>query len=56
MSNTARDSDSRMPIAIVGMACIFPQAPDLQTFWNNILAGVDAVGEPTAAWDAQRYL
>ncbi len=44
------------PIAIIGMACIFPQAPDLRTFWNNILSGVDAIGEPVAAWDAQRYL
>lgn len=44
------------PIAIIGMACIFPQAPDLQAFWNNILDSVDAVGEPTEAWDARRYL
>ena len=44
------------PIAIVGMACMFAQAPDLQAFWNNIIAGVDAVGEPQEAWDAQRYL
>jgi acyl transferase domain-containing protein/phosphopantetheinyl transferase len=38
------------------MACIFPQAPDLETFWRNILAGVDAVGEPLEAWEAKRYL
>ena len=38
------------------MACLFPQAPDLAAFWRNIVGGVDAVGEPTAAWDAQRYL
>jgi acyl transferase domain-containing protein/phosphopantetheinyl transferase len=44
------------PIAIIGMACIFPRAPDLRTFWNNILGGVDAVGEPVPNWDAQRYL
>lgn len=44
------------PIAIIGMACIFPDAPDLQTFWNNIVGGVDAVGDPVANWDAQRYL
>ena len=44
------------PIAIIGMACMFPQAADLQAFWNNILGGVDAVGEPVEAWDAQRYL
>lgn len=44
------------PIAVIGMACIFPQAPDLQTFWNNILQGVDAIGEPVENWGAQRYL
>src|SRR6478609_7102945 len=44
------------PIAIIGMACLFPQAPDLTSFWQNIVAGVDAVCEPTAAWDAPRYL
>jgi acyl transferase domain-containing protein/phosphopantetheinyl transferase (holo-ACP synthase) len=44
------------PIAVIGMACIFPQAPDLQTFWNNVLSGIDAVGEPQANWDASRYL
>ena len=31
-------------IAIIGMACIFPKAPDLRSFWVNILAGVDAIG------------
>lgn len=49
-------ADMRAPIAIIGMACIFPQAPDLHAFWNNILEGVDAIGEPVADWGAQRYL
>lgn len=44
------------PIALIGMACIFPDAPDLQAFWNNILDGVDAVGDPVENWDAERYL
>ncbi|MCH2169967.1 acyltransferase domain-containing protein [Myxococcota bacterium] len=44
------------PIAIVGMACAFPQARDLQTFWRNILGKVDAVGDPQEGWDAERYL
>ncbi|HRP28712.1 MAG TPA: polyketide synthase, partial [Burkholderiaceae bacterium] len=48
--------DSPAPIAIVGMACMFAQAPDLQTFWNNILGGVDAIGEPVENWGAKRYL
>jgi acyl transferase domain-containing protein/phosphopantetheinyl transferase (holo-ACP synthase) len=45
-----------VPIAIIGMACMFAQAPDLESFWNNILGGVDAIGEPQPLWDAQRYL
>jgi acyl transferase domain-containing protein len=48
--------DMQAPIAIIGMACIFPQAPDLHGFWNNILECVDAIGEPVADWGAQRYL
>src|SRR6185295_18224814 len=50
------DAATREPIAIIGMACMFPQAPDLGSFWRNIVGGVDAVGEPTASWDAKRYL
>ncbi|UXI69009.1 beta-ketoacyl synthase N-terminal-like domain-containing protein [Tahibacter amnicola] len=29
-------------VAIVGMACRFPKAPDAATFWQNITRGVDA--------------
>ena len=44
------------PIAIIGMACIFPEAQDLASFWNNILGGVDAISEPVPDWGADRYL
>ncbi|WP_371273139.1 SDR family NAD(P)-dependent oxidoreductase [Streptomyces sp. MUSC 14] len=41
-----------LDIAIVGMACMFPQAPDLAAFWANIVAGRDAVTEvPPDRWD-----
>jgi acyl transferase domain-containing protein/phosphopantetheinyl transferase len=30
-------------IALVGMAGVFPGAPDIATFWDNILDGVDAI-------------
>src|SRR5690606_19303882 len=30
-------------IAIVGMAAIMPGAPDLETFWSNIVNGVNSV-------------
>ena len=31
------------PIAIVGMACRFPGAPDLESFWRLLESGTDAV-------------
>jgi acyl transferase domain-containing protein len=33
-------------IAIIGMACIFPGAPDLKSYWQNIVSKVDSVSEP----------
>ncbi|WP_340685565.1 SDR family oxidoreductase [Amycolatopsis coloradensis] len=43
-------------IAIVGMACVFPGAPDLPAFWSNVLHGADAVTEvPDHRWDTDVY-
>ncbi|MCB0971952.1 MAG: acyltransferase domain-containing protein, partial [Acidimicrobiales bacterium] len=40
------------PIAIVGMAALFPGAPDLDAFWRNVVEGVDATTDvPEARWD-----
>ncbi|WIV55068.1 type I polyketide synthase [Amycolatopsis nalaikhensis] len=45
-----------LDVAIVGMACMFPQAPDLAAFWANVLSGVDAVTEvPPRRWDVGLY-
>ncbi|MGH3912910.1 MAG: beta-ketoacyl synthase N-terminal-like domain-containing protein [Pseudonocardiaceae bacterium] len=43
---------TRGDIAIVGMAGIFPKAPDVATFWENILAKVDAVTDAPPQWGA----
>jgi acyl transferase domain-containing protein/phosphopantetheinyl transferase len=42
-------------IAIVGMACMFPRAPDLEAFWANILGKVNAIGQPVDEWGAERH-
>jgi acyl transferase domain-containing protein/phosphopantetheinyl transferase len=43
-------------VAIVGMACLFPGAPDLDAFWQNIVEGVDATSDPPPeAWDPDVY-
>ena len=43
-------------IAVVGMACRFPGAPDTDAFWANLLAGHCAVDEvPASRWDHTRH-
>ncbi|MDT7717428.1 MAG: hypothetical protein QOH09_3420 [Pseudonocardiales bacterium] len=45
-----------LDVAIVGMACMFPDAPDLASFWANVIAGANAVTEvPTERWDVEVY-
>ncbi|MHA5053146.1 type I polyketide synthase [Streptomyces sp. SD15] len=44
------------PIAIVGMSVLFPGAPDLATYWHNLVSGVDAITEvPPGRWDADEH-
>jgi acyl transferase domain-containing protein len=42
-------------IAIIGMACIYPGAPDVESFWSNILSRVDAVSDPPENWRADLF-
>jgi acyl transferase domain-containing protein len=35
------------PIAVIGLACRFPGAPDPAAFWNLLLRGGEAIGPPT---------
>jgi acyl transferase domain-containing protein/phosphopantetheinyl transferase len=40
------------PVAVVGLAALFPGAPDIGTFWSNVVGGVDATTEvPAGRWD-----
>ncbi len=44
------------PIAIIGMACIYPGAPNLRCYWDNIVNGVDAISDvPEQRWAAGFY-
>ena len=43
-------------IAITGMACLYPKAGNLQTYWENILDKVNAISEvPETRWDWRLY-
>jgi acyl transferase domain-containing protein/aryl carrier-like protein len=44
------------PIAIVGMACRFPEAPSLEAFWHLLTEGHDAIRRvPSNRWDADTF-
>lgn len=44
------------PVAVAGMACRFPGAPDVARFWDLLARGVDATGPiPSDRWDVDRY-
>ena len=43
-------------IAIVGMSAMMPGASDVDTFWSNVVRGVDSVTEvPAERWDVDTY-
>lgn len=48
--------DAKTEIAVIGMACNFPGARDIGTFWNNLSNGVSSIREvPKSRWDINRY-
>jgi acyl transferase domain-containing protein/acyl carrier protein len=60
----ATTTDSREPltgadprhIAVIGMACNFPGAPDKETFWRNLAAGRSSITEvPSSRWSPDKF-
>jgi acyl transferase domain-containing protein len=45
------------PVAIIGIGCRFPGAPDTKAFWQLLRNGVDAIGEvPEGRWNLDEFL
>jgi acyl transferase domain-containing protein len=46
----------RTPVAIIGMASIFPQARNLQEYWTNIINKIDCITDvPPSRWKIEDY-
>jgi acyl transferase domain-containing protein/NAD(P)H-dependent flavin oxidoreductase YrpB (nitropropane dioxygenase family) len=44
------------PLAVVGVGCMFPQSPDVQQYWQNIIRRFDAVREvPPDRWRPEDF-
>ncbi|HET6372306.1 MAG TPA: polyketide synthase [Candidatus Polarisedimenticolia bacterium] len=53
-SGTAATQDGR--VAVIGMSCLFPGAPDLASYWENIVSKVNAVTDPPPdAWETDIF-
>ncbi len=58
MNNQSPSQDFNMsePIAIVGIGCMFPKAPNLNTYWRNIKTAQDAMMDvPESHWNPDDY-
>jgi acyl transferase domain-containing protein/acyl carrier protein len=55
-TNWAHSTFNSEPIAVIGMSGRFPDASDVQSFWELLRQGHDAVTEvPAERWDVNKY-
>ena len=44
------------PIAVVGMSALFPDAPNLNQYWDNIINKIDSIIDvPESRWNIDDY-
>ncbi|RLJ72817.1 polyketide-type polyunsaturated fatty acid synthase PfaA [Pedobacter alluvionis] len=56
LSSPPENKTKALDVAIVGMACIFPGAKNLEEYWRNIILGKDSVTEvPDERWNKELY-
>jgi acyl transferase domain-containing protein len=56
MKDSNPRSQQNFDVAIVGISCNFPDAPNAQIFWENLLAQKNSIQEiPKSRWDWQHY-
>ena len=45
-----------VPLAVVGLGCLFPKADNVGAYWSNIKSGLDAITEvPPSHWRPEDY-
>jgi acyl transferase domain-containing protein len=49
------NAESSNDIAIIGMACVLPGAPDAARYWENILHKVNAISDAPPEWEAELF-
>ena len=55
-ASSAAPTTQAFRVAVIGIACHFPGAPDKESFWSNLAGGVDSVVEvPASRWNAAAF-
>jgi acyl transferase domain-containing protein/NAD(P)H-dependent flavin oxidoreductase YrpB (nitropropane dioxygenase family)/NAD(P)-dependent dehydrogenase (short-subunit alcohol dehydrogenase family) len=55
-AKSSRNVPRPCDVAIVGMSCLLPGAPNIEAFWSNIVSGIDAIREvPEDRFDVDTY-
>ena len=54
-NNGSKDLAHITDIAIIGMACVLPGAPDTRRYWENILHKVNAISDAPPEWEAELF-
>jgi acyl transferase domain-containing protein len=49
------NNDGTNDIAIIGMACVLPGAPDVRRYWENILHKVNSISDAPPEWEAELF-
>ena len=56
-SQSPQGRERDLPLAIIGISCIFPEADGLEAYWHNIRNGVDAITDvPDTHWSPNDFL
>ncbi len=56
MNNIDKKMPQNLPVAIIGMGCLFPKSPGLKEYWRLLFQGEDAITEvPETHWLSEDY-
>jgi len=55
-NSASQHQHAHVPIAIIGIGCMFPKSRNLQEYWSNLREGTDGISDiPETHWDPQEY-
>ncbi|MCJ7773572.1 MAG: polyketide-type polyunsaturated fatty acid synthase PfaA, partial [Desulfobacterales bacterium] len=56
MDINKKDNNQLIPIAIIGVGCLFPKAEGLKNYWRLLFHGVDGITDiPDTHWSPEEY-